>query len=160
MDVLSNHGSNNFREGDWNCNSCQGHNFASKTACFKCGVPRGGLPQGQLMQPMGAAAKPNFRHGDWSCPSCQAHNFASKAACFKCRAAKPGGMDGALALAGLDQSALLQNLMTQNLLGMMGGSSGLDGLGNLGNLSGYCNPYPLCLLTRVGPLIWLGLLLA
>lgn len=104
--------------------------------------------QGQPSQSMGA--KPaNFRQGDWSCPSCQAHNFASKAACFKCRSPKPGGVDNAalglggsaaLGLGGLDQSALLslmnQNLMTQNLLGMIGGNSGVGGLGGLGGLSG------------------------
>jgi hypothetical protein len=24
------------REGDWDCASCSGHNYASRTECFKC----------------------------------------------------------------------------------------------------------------------------
>ena len=26
----------NFRSGDWMCNNCRAHNFASRAACFKC----------------------------------------------------------------------------------------------------------------------------
>mmetsp|Transcript_18420 Transcript_18420/g.37184 ORF Transcript_18420/g.37184 Transcript_18420/m.37184 type:complete len:109 (+) Transcript_18420:102-428(+) len=27
----------NFRAGDWLCKKCNAHNYASKTACYKCG---------------------------------------------------------------------------------------------------------------------------
>ena len=27
-----------FRDGDWHCPSCEGHNFASKSWCFRCGT--------------------------------------------------------------------------------------------------------------------------
>lgn len=30
------------RDGDWRCTSCGANVFASKTACFKCGTPKGG----------------------------------------------------------------------------------------------------------------------
>jgi hypothetical protein len=26
----------NFRSGDWMCNNCRAHNFASRASCFKC----------------------------------------------------------------------------------------------------------------------------
>mmetsp|Transcript_3195 Transcript_3195/g.6280 ORF Transcript_3195/g.6280 Transcript_3195/m.6280 type:complete len:177 (-) Transcript_3195:98-628(-) len=29
-----------FKEGDWYCRSCDGHNFARRTECFKCNAPR------------------------------------------------------------------------------------------------------------------------
>ena len=29
-----------FRAGDWNCPACNAHNFASKTACFRCQAPK------------------------------------------------------------------------------------------------------------------------
>ena len=32
------------REGDWNCLSCKGHNFADKLACFTCRAPRPQTP--------------------------------------------------------------------------------------------------------------------
>merc|ERR550514_877058 len=30
----------NFRQGDWFCPACGAHNFASKSQCFKCGMPK------------------------------------------------------------------------------------------------------------------------
>ena len=32
------------REGDWTCTKCGANVFASKSACYKCGTPRGGGP--------------------------------------------------------------------------------------------------------------------
>merc|ERR1712129_332039 len=29
-----------FKEGDWICRSCEGHNFARRTECFKCHAPQ------------------------------------------------------------------------------------------------------------------------
>lgn len=34
-------GSNNFRPGDWFCDQCKDHNFASRKVCRKCGAERG-----------------------------------------------------------------------------------------------------------------------
>jgi len=33
-------GDDNWREGDWSCNSCQQHNFARRDQCYKCGEPK------------------------------------------------------------------------------------------------------------------------
>ena len=30
------------RPGDWNCPSCNAHNFASRNECFKCRTPKPG----------------------------------------------------------------------------------------------------------------------
>ena len=37
---------NNMRPGDWNCEGCGAHNFASRNACFKCRVSKDGSPAG------------------------------------------------------------------------------------------------------------------
>jgi hypothetical protein len=29
-----------FKEGDWNCSKCKGHNFSRRTDCYKCGEDR------------------------------------------------------------------------------------------------------------------------
>jgi hypothetical protein len=29
-----------MRPGDWMCPACNNHNFASKTSCNKCGLPK------------------------------------------------------------------------------------------------------------------------
>ena len=34
--------SSEMKRGDWLCPDCDAHNFASKVACFKCGVPKPG----------------------------------------------------------------------------------------------------------------------
>lgn len=98
-------GGPNFREGDWMCSACGNHNYSSRMACNKCGVPKpavqgfaavkGGAPrpapyampvQQMPMQPMMGA--PNMRQGDWICSSCGNHNYASREACNKCAAPK------------------------------------------------------------------------
>ena len=77
----------NFRPGDWICSGCRAHNFASRSACFKCKQRKAG-GEGSGSAPAasggGSAAPENFRSGDWMCQNCRAHNFASRAACFKC----------------------------------------------------------------------------
>eukprot|EP00034_Subulatomonas_tetraspora_P000608 GABW01000863.1.p1 GENE.GABW01000863.1~~GABW01000863.1.p1 ORF type:complete len:133 (+),score=46.33 GABW01000863.1:27-425(+) len=50
------------RPGDWNCMGCGAHNFASRTACYKCGAEK---PQNAGMQ-----RQYIFRDGDWKCPQC------------------------------------------------------------------------------------------
>jgi hypothetical protein len=79
----------NFRPGDWICTGCRAHNFASRSACFKCKQRKaGGAAEaaggGGGSGGSGGAAPENFRSGDWMCNNCRAHNFASRAACFKC----------------------------------------------------------------------------
>ena len=81
----------NFRPGDWICSGCRAHNFASRSACFKCKQRKAGGEGGGSAPAAsgGGVAQPeNFRSGDWMCQNCRAHNFASRAACFKC-SAKP-----------------------------------------------------------------------
>jgi hypothetical protein len=77
----------NFRPGDWICSGCRAHNFASRSACFKCKQRKAGGGEGGSAPAAsggGSAAPENFRSGDWMCQNCRAHNFASRAACFKC----------------------------------------------------------------------------
>jgi hypothetical protein len=70
-----------FRQGDWMC-SCGNHNYASRSACGKCGVAKELV---QLPNFQGHAA--NFRPGDWMC-SCGNHNYASRTACGRCGVSK------------------------------------------------------------------------
>ena len=78
----------NFRPGDWICTGCRAHNFASRSACFKCKQRKAGTGEGggaPAPASGGSLSAPdNFRSGDWLCQNCRAHNFASRAACFKC----------------------------------------------------------------------------
>ena len=67
------------RPGDWDCPACNGHNFASKSACYKCSTPKPNvLPPDPLRKP-----------GDWDCTSCGNNNFASRTACNRCALPKP-----------------------------------------------------------------------
>jgi len=94
-------GGRTVRVGDWMCPSCGNHNFASKEACNKCGVPKteaavqgAGAIQGAGAMAMNgspgfaAAGGQNMRPGDWSCRACNNHNFASRGNCNKCGASK------------------------------------------------------------------------
>lgn len=92
-----------FRPGDWMCQQCNAHNFASKTRCHKCGWdPQSGVKgadgadgaAGAMAGMGGVGAAGNLvgkdlRPGDWICSNCNAHNFASKQACFKCGIGTP-----------------------------------------------------------------------
>ena len=81
----------NFRPGDWICTGCRAHNFASRSACFKCKQRKSGGEQSSAatQSSSGGSAPENFRSGDWMCNNCRAHNFASRAACFKCSSKPP-----------------------------------------------------------------------
>lgn len=85
-----------LREGDWICELCQGHNFATKIACFTCHAARPGfehgIPMNQLNQlgigrlgGSSAEAKP----GDWTCPKCNENVFAKRNRCYRCTTARP-----------------------------------------------------------------------
>lgn len=78
-------GGGKMKEGDWICDECGNHNFASRQECNRCGAPKmqappPGPPGVQMMQ------------GDWMCPACGNHNFAKREACNKCGEPKPGGL--------------------------------------------------------------------
>lgn len=110
-------GGKGMRDGDWECQSCGNHNFASRVACNRCQAPKpdlmsammnmmGGGGYGAMKGGKGGKAAPRFnpyegaagmtfpgvREGDWNCAACGNHNFASRAACNKCGApqASPG----------------------------------------------------------------------
>eukprot|EP00929_Paragymnodinium_shiwhaense_P074462 TRINITY_DN38117_c0_g1_i1.p1 TRINITY_DN38117_c0_g1~~TRINITY_DN38117_c0_g1_i1.p1 ORF type:complete len:984 (-),score=186.60 TRINITY_DN38117_c0_g1_i1:58-3009(-) len=76
-------GSNNapMRPGDWVCQVCGGHNFASRGQCFRC----------HQAAPMGHVdpRTTNMRPGDWICPQCSNHNFAMRHACKRCCGPRP-----------------------------------------------------------------------
>jgi len=63
------------KPGDWHCN-CGEMNFASRTACRKCGAAKG--------QPRSTPV-PQKRPGDWNCPRCNELNFARNQSCRNCK---------------------------------------------------------------------------
>jgi hypothetical protein len=65
------------RPGDWTCLACKNVNYANRTECNKCKIPKSTF-----------IAKTGLRPGDWICPGCQNHNYASKMECVKCQAPK------------------------------------------------------------------------
>lgn len=98
------------KRGDWDCPTCEFHNFANRQECFKCQAPRphdvsvfagdddGGLGRGGGGDQGWAGGGGNAyrqrepvqpRPGDWECPSCVFHNFANRHECFKCQAPRP-----------------------------------------------------------------------
>ncbi|KAJ7514586.1 hypothetical protein O6H91_23G052000 [Diphasiastrum complanatum] len=104
------------RPGDWYCSigSCNAHNFASRSSCFKCGafkddrtdislafesfgiggrISRGGFGFGSSYIP-GGTARSGWKSGDWICgrSECNEHNFASRKECFRCTAPRGFGI--------------------------------------------------------------------
>lgn len=91
------------RPGDWSCEACGNHNYAQRTACNKCQVPKGMNPAGGAMMAnfgavknmavaraspymmMGGGKGANMRPGDWVCPGCSNLNYSSREACNKCQ---------------------------------------------------------------------------
>ncbi|KAF9613271.1 hypothetical protein IFM89_006770 [Coptis chinensis] len=91
------------RPGDWNCRSCQHHNFSRRDSCQRCGDQRSGGGDFGSFGGRGSSSYgfsgSDVRPGDWYCAAgnCGAHNFASRSSCFKCGAFKDestGGFDG------------------------------------------------------------------
>eukprot|EP00928_Gymnodinium_smaydae_P052944 TRINITY_DN37060_c0_g1_i1.p2 TRINITY_DN37060_c0_g1~~TRINITY_DN37060_c0_g1_i1.p2 ORF type:complete len:315 (+),score=63.88 TRINITY_DN37060_c0_g1_i1:77-946(+) len=62
----------NMKEGDWLCQMCGNHNFASRVECNKC-----------------KAVRPGMKRGDWVCRECKHHNFSKNTECKKCAAPRP-----------------------------------------------------------------------
>jgi len=72
----------NMRPGDWICRACNNHNYADKTECNRCKMPKHVY-----------IAATGLRPGDWVCPQCSNHNFASKLACNKCSLPKQAALE-------------------------------------------------------------------
>ena len=66
--------------GDWHCDQCSTRNFARRTECFRCGIPR---PE------MGHAGVEEDKSKDWYCTQCYTRNFARRLYCFHCGDARP-----------------------------------------------------------------------
>ncbi|MQL82198.1 hypothetical protein Taro_014669 [Colocasia esculenta] len=88
------------RPGDWYC-ACGGHNFASRSSCFRCGAFKdestaGFEGGGDGPRPRsygfggggGGGGRAGWKSGDWICTraGCNEHNFASRMECFRCNA--------------------------------------------------------------------------
>lgn len=61
------------QSADWLCPVCNNHNYASRTHCNRCSIPR-----------ETRISNTGMREGDWICLSCANHNYASKTTCNKC----------------------------------------------------------------------------
>ncbi len=75
----------NMKRGDWICYSCNEHNFASRSACFKC---KRSKTTTTTTTTTTTASQTNKKE-DWRCQSCNEHNFASRTSCRKCAKLKP-----------------------------------------------------------------------
>lgn len=69
------------KPGDWNCGSCDHHNFSRRDSCQRCGKQKP-MPSGLT------TCGSEFLPGDWNCWSCGTHNYASRSNCFKCPVSK------------------------------------------------------------------------
>lgn len=78
----NNKNSNIFRDGDWNCPSCNDHNYARNLKCRRCNTDN---PNPENASNYGKVAK---RDGDWNCASCGFHNFSRNSSCKQCSASK------------------------------------------------------------------------
>jgi len=84
-----------MKEGDWECGApdCDNVNFAKRTRCNKCGVPR--PKTGDPLQDVPHFGGPPglFKKGDWPCPHCGNVNWARRDKCNICNAPKPTDND-------------------------------------------------------------------
>ena len=77
---------------DWRCPSCGAEVFGSKSACFKCGTPRGarGSAHSGARAGGGRGRGPQHKYQqDWKCSGCGALVFGMKSSCYKCGQRKP-----------------------------------------------------------------------
>ncbi|CAJ1944450.1 unnamed protein product [Sphenostylis stenocarpa] len=75
--------------GDWFC-SCGGHNYASRSNCYRCGAMKDDYSSGYGNNSGGYGSDtfpPGWKTGDWLCPrlGCGVHNYASRTECYKCK---------------------------------------------------------------------------
>ena len=104
-------GQNNRNGGDWDCPKCRNNNFAFRTECNSCGLPRsGGNDRNGGNDRRGGNDRygGNDRRGgndrgretkvytdnDWDCPKCQNSNFAFRQECNRCQAPRSGAGGG------------------------------------------------------------------
>lgn len=87
------------RLGDWICEVCEGHNFATKIACFTCHVSRPGFENGIPLHQVDILAvgklggvSAGVKPGDWTCPKCKENVFAKRNRCYRCTTARPRKM--------------------------------------------------------------------
>lgn len=64
--------------GGWLCPACSNYNYAIRTNCNRCGIPKGTR-----------ISDAGLREGDWICMSCANHNYADKVNCNKCGLTAP-----------------------------------------------------------------------
>ena len=98
--------------GDWLClhPGCVANNFQARTACFKCGAPKGSMPEPNGLSPLVIARTPLSAvpiHSDllsgraWECErqgargSCGALNWSKNIVCYKkeCSGPRPIAID-------------------------------------------------------------------
>lgn len=67
------------REGDWECSGCRNRNYAFRSFCNRCKLPR-------LLVDAKTPADSKWlpRIGDWICTGCTNNNYASREKCKKC----------------------------------------------------------------------------
>lgn len=96
-----------LRRGDFLCVACGEHNYASRTACFRCGeakgesqIYKGGADADRnssaSREPKPAApAGAEMMAGDWMCPSCNHINFRRRMQCMHCKMSRPAAPSAA-----------------------------------------------------------------
>lgn len=90
-DRYSSGGRNSRKPGDWDCPSCKFINYASRTACLKCRIPKD-VAGGDFSSPRGGGGGGGgSRPGDWDCPSCSFSNYAHRGFCYRCKVPREGG---------------------------------------------------------------------
>jgi hypothetical protein len=122
------------KPGDWTCPSCQNYNYASRSNCNRCHIPKPadeGAPGTGGSQEQSTAAssgrgggKFNPRPDDWPCPACKNNNYASRSICNRCQFPKPLDFKNPLELGGLP------NYMPNPMMGygQMGGMGMMGGM--------------------------------
>ena len=73
---------------DWNCSFCHNINFARRTNCNICNMPK---PMHEILKTKSSFLGPPglFKDTDWQCFDCRNINFAKRVSCNRCNAPKP-----------------------------------------------------------------------
>ena len=74
--------------GDWYCNECNNVNFARRTHCNTCNMPK---PYEEILRTRSSNLGPPglFKDTDWQCFNCLNINFQKRTTCNRCQAPKP-----------------------------------------------------------------------